>query len=819
MRIIIHCPVSVGGIAEYSHYQANALSDLGADVTLLCPRGFMPNRAASYRRVEAFPEDIKRGTGLKGAELFSHALRVALRIVMNELRMPLYVAAFKPDAIHLGTYMEYLSPFWVWPRLSLAKDQGIVFSANLHDPVRDLVVGPQWWHDWSERLAYRPLKVGLVHSRLREGLRYVDQCRIVEVPHGVFDLAEVAHDVRATRDAWGIGADSFALLSFGFIRDNKNLDLLIKALARNQKVFLIVMGRAQSAKDKPVRFYQEMAEQCGVADRVIFRNEFVPDDALPGVFRAADAIALTYDRTFHSQSGVLNIAARARKPVLASSGEGPLADCVRRFHLGVFVPPDNQAALDEGMRLLVERYAPDRGPAVSAPKPDWSGYEGFASWRTNARLLLDTLSEVVESRDEPGRKPVGQTSSLRTNLSAGPSAKESDPRYLVYFCDQSVGGIAKNSFEQAKALTAAGVKIDFICPRDWQLGDLPAPSKVIRGLYPGPKHGQWAKVISRALSTAKMLQNYFFLDAYIRKSGARHVMVGCYIEYLAPLWVPRMRKHVRNGVTFGTMVLDPVRDYVVGPLWWHLRSVADTYSFYRELFIHKQISLDTVRRFPGQRVSVVPHGPYYYPKGARDRAAVRKDLGIPDSAKLFLSFGHLRDNKNLHLAIEALAQMPDDVYLLVVGSEAAPGQRLSKHYEEMARHFGVHDRIRWVVRYIAEDEVDSFFEAADFVTMAYSRSFRSTSGILHVAAPKRIPVLVSCGDAPLGDMVEAYNLGLRIQPDSVEEVVRGMKYFLNAPHQCDWDRFIRDFSYEENARIVVEKLFEQREFPQQTTTQ
>jgi 5'(3')-deoxyribonucleotidase len=53
----------------------------------------------------------------------------------------------------------------------------------------------------------------------------------------------------------------------------------------------------------------------------------------------------------------------------------------------------------------------------------------------------------------------------------------------------------------------------------------------------------------------------------------------------------------------------------------------------------------------------------------------------------------------------------------------------------------------------------------------------------------------------------------------VEEIVRGMKYFLNAPHQCDWDRFIRDFSYEENARIVVEKLFEQREFPQQKTQQ
>jgi glycosyltransferase involved in cell wall biosynthesis len=814
LRILIHCPVSVGGIAEYSHYQANALSELGADVTLLCPRGFMPNRLALYRRVNAFPEDPRRGTGLKGLELVRHGLYVVRRIVANELRLPFYISAFKPDAVHLGSYMEYFSPFWIWPRLAGANGSGPVYSANLHDPVRDLIVGPRWWQDWSERLAYRPLKIGLVHSRLRARPRHADNCRIIEVPHGVFDLAESSHDALATRAGWGIGPEMFALLSFGFIRDNKNLDLLIKALPRNEKVCLVVMGRSQSAKDKPVQYYRDLAEQCGVADRVLFRDEFVPDEALPGVFRAADAIALTYDRTFHSQSGVLNIAARARKPVLASSGEGPLADCVRRFHLGAFVEPDDQAALEEGMRFLVGHFARGRHAESPAPEPDWKGYEEFASWRTNAQLLLDTLSETIESRRESVRKPLPPTLPPQRSVAPGVNATKADPRYLVYLCDQSVGGIAKNSFEQAKALTAAGIKVDFICPRDWKLGDLPAPSRVICRIYPGPKHGQWAKVISRALSSVKMLQNLLFLDAYIKKTGARHVMIGCYAEYLAPFWVPRMKRHARNGVVFGGMALDPVRDYVVGPLWWHLRSVAEAYSFYREMFLHKQMPLDTVRHFPGQRVSVVPHGPYYYPAAARDRAAVRKDLGIPESAKVFLSFGHLRDSKNLHLAIEALAQMPEDTYLLVAGSEAAPGQRTSAEYRAIARRFGVQDRIRWAVRYIAEDEVNSFFDAADFVTMAYSSSFRSTSGILHVATPKRIPVLVSCGDAPLGDMVEDYNLGLRVQPDSVGEIVRGMKYLLEAPHHGEWDRFVNDFSYEENAHIVAEKLFEQREFPQ-----
>ncbi|MFM8885497.1 MAG: glycosyltransferase, partial [Chthoniobacterales bacterium] len=454
MRILIHCPVSVGGIAEYSHCQADALSALGADVTLLCPRGFMPHRAASYRRVEAFPEDPKRGTGLGGLDLAAHAVGVARRIVANEMRLPLYIDAFKPDAVHLGTYMEYLSPFWIWPRLASAKGSGPVYSANLHDPVRDLIVGPRWWHEWSEKLAYRPLTIGLVHSRLREGLRYAESCRIVEVPHGVFDLAESDHDTLATRAGWGVGPDKFVLLSFGFIRDNKNLDLLIRALTQNEKVCLVVMGRTQSAKDKPVEYYRELARQCGVADRVVFRDEFVPDEELPGVFRAADAIALTYDSTFHSQSGVLNIAARARKPMLASSGESPLADCVRRFRLGVFVEPDNQSALDGGMELLVSRFSPDGRKAAQIPEPDWKGYEEFASWRTNAQLLLDALSETIEANNGS----VGK-GSARPPPAPSTACEKHDPRYLVYFCDQSVGGIAKNSFEQAKALSAAGIKV------------------------------------------------------------------------------------------------------------------------------------------------------------------------------------------------------------------------------------------------------------------------------------------------------------------------------------------------------------------------
>jgi glycosyltransferase involved in cell wall biosynthesis len=185
-------------------------------------------------------------------------------------------------------------------------------------------------------------------------------------------------------------------LAFGFIRDNKNLDLVIRSLAGNPSAVLVVMGRAQSKKDKPLEFYWNLAAELGVQDRVKFFDGFVPDEKLASYFAAADVVVLTYDGTFHSQSGVLNVAARARRPVLASAGESPLKDCVQKFRLGVFVEPDNLGALKEGMAKLINAKCEMRNVAGGAP--DWEGYEAFASWDVNAAKILEGVEEVRKKR-------------------------------------------------------------------------------------------------------------------------------------------------------------------------------------------------------------------------------------------------------------------------------------------------------------------------------------------------------------------------------------------------------------------------------------
>jgi glycosyltransferase involved in cell wall biosynthesis len=378
-----------------------------------------------------------------------------------------------------------LAPLWFLPHWILARFFGVVYVANLHDPVRDYVVGPKWWHDLSVKMAYWPISVGVVHQRLPDLSPVPKHVQVVEAPVGVYDLQEAAVDPELIRAGWGVGkhkaqtrkedltteftestegemeqpkvgpkgegagateskgearlrpgsqagaseSDSLAskladspvsesltrsasipansgdlklnsyklktpspevvFLAFGFIRDNKNLDLVIRALVENPEALLVVMGKAQSKKDKPVDFYRNLARELGVSDRVRFFDEFVPDEKLASYFAAADVVLLTYDKTFHSQSGVLNVAARARRRVLASAGESPLKDCVQKFKLGVFVEPDDLDALKIGMKMVA------RGESQEAiDSPDWEGYEAFASWDENVAKILEAVENV-----------------------------------------------------------------------------------------------------------------------------------------------------------------------------------------------------------------------------------------------------------------------------------------------------------------------------------------------------------------------------------------------------------------------------------------
>jgi glycosyltransferase involved in cell wall biosynthesis len=394
-KILVFSPAVSGGVAEHTFYQGRALEHAGARVICLVAPSFLNGRPAGFETIPCLSDPPAEG----GLRLLKK-IKLLWGIVANQWVLARQVWKHRPDLVLLDSYLEYFSPLWVWPHVLLARVRGVRYAANLHDPVRSYAIGPAWWHRLSVRLAYLPLDFVLVHDQLSEPSPVPARVRVVEVPVGIYEISGPPVNAGDIRRSWGVPAGQKVFLAFGYVRDGKNLDLAVRALARVPEAFLVLAGSVASTKDKPFAWYRALADELGVANRCYFAEGFVADDELGKYFAGADYVLLTYASSFHSQSGVLNLAARARKPVLASASPSPLLESVRKFSLGIVVPPDSLTAVWEGMRQLL----------TTAPQPRWADYEAAAAWAVNARGILAAagLPTGLPKKESGGGKP-GQT--------------------------------------------------------------------------------------------------------------------------------------------------------------------------------------------------------------------------------------------------------------------------------------------------------------------------------------------------------------------------------------------------------------------------
>ncbi|MDC0302594.1 glycosyltransferase family 4 protein [bacterium] len=373
---------------------------------------------------------------------------------------------------------------------------------------------------------------------------------------------------------------------------------------------------------------------------------------------------------------------------------------------------------------------------------------------------------------------------------------------LLVFCPSSFGGIPDYAHYQAESIARLGVSVRMLCPLDY-----PHQAVAYQQERCLPENGNRprSKIWRMASLVREMLSGYAILAKRIQESDCRSVLFASYGEYLAPIWARQFRKLQQKGVCFGAVVHDPVRDFVLGPKWWHQWSISEGYSFLDHGFVHEAIQLDTGSRGQSVLQTVIPHGPYSFPDPNRSREDVRKELGISAEANLFLCFGHLRDGKNLNLILKALPDI-SNAWLLVAGSEAGSGHHQSKDYRKMAEELGVASRCRWEIGFASPKQVANYFEAADFTLLTYEARFRSASGVLNVAARYRRPVVASCGEGNLASAVRNYHLGPWVKPDCSKEIARGMIELLNSQGAPEWDRYMEENSWGQNARLVVDTM-------------
>ena len=380
VKILYHCAVSEGGLAEYARHQAGALTEVGGVEVLWQAPNVLP-APPNVRRLSPLicqRRDFERPRWRRAADFFSDSL-TPWNALVHAIRLN------RPDAVLVSTWSEYFAPIWA-PKFRVLRRHGIRFGAVIHDPVRDFVRGPVWWHRYSVREAYSFLDVAFTHEKIA-----LDSCgsrtsfNTVEIPHGPYPVEEGHEERSVLRRAFAIPDDAQVLLSFGHIRDGKNLDQIIAALPLLPDAHLLVAGREQSGGQKPAAFYRELAATLGVADRCHWCTDYIPNTEVWKYFRASDVLMLTYSKDFRSASGVLNVNAQFGLPVMASAGGGPLLAAVKDYKLGVILPNADPSSIAQAVPLAIGMSG------------EWERFCHENSWKVNAERVVEALRGNAET--------------------------------------------------------------------------------------------------------------------------------------------------------------------------------------------------------------------------------------------------------------------------------------------------------------------------------------------------------------------------------------------------------------------------------------
>ncbi|HOI48596.1 MAG TPA: glycosyltransferase [Prolixibacteraceae bacterium] len=136
------------------------------------------------------------------------------------------------------------------------------------------------------------------------------------------------------------------LLFFGLIRDYKGLDLLIEALGQpllaDLKIKLLVAGEFYTDEEK----YRDQVKQLSLEERIIFYNQYIPNNEVENYFNAADLVVQPYKTA--TQSGVTQVAYHFNKPMLVTD-VGGLGEIVPHEKAGYVVAP-SPAVIAEAIR-------------------------------------------------------------------------------------------------------------------------------------------------------------------------------------------------------------------------------------------------------------------------------------------------------------------------------------------------------------------------------------------------------------------------------------------------------------------------------------
>jgi D-inositol-3-phosphate glycosyltransferase len=201
-------------------------------------------------------------------------------------------------------------------------------------------------------------------------------------PHPLYDNFGAAVSKEIAKKQLGLEAGTHYILFFGFIREYKGLDLLIKAFAdqrfRKLPLKLLIAGEFYIDAEP----YLELIGRLGLKNDIVLHTQFIENRDIVYYFCASDIVAQPYKDA--TQSGVTQIAYHFEKPMLTTN-VGGLSEMVPDGRVGYVVSPN----VEEISEALFRFFYEDK-------EQEFSANTAIEKNRFSWHLLLDRIDSIVE---------------------------------------------------------------------------------------------------------------------------------------------------------------------------------------------------------------------------------------------------------------------------------------------------------------------------------------------------------------------------------------------------------------------------------------
>jgi len=398
MRVILFDALVGGHHSQYAFYIIQYLVEQGDKVSFI---GWQPDESVERLREEG--ADVRYVT--EGSEIVEFGGSTLHRLwqISRGIRYSFALAnTWQADVVH-HLYLER-SELPLYLQMIRTRKRSWKLFATLfwpyfiHNPQQKVGLPKRLYHSanrWAlgQLLKQEELNGLFVHTdRIKERLLklYSDDSlrqRLFVVPDPVERMEPVSQDV--AREQLGLPRGKALLLFFGGLRWDKGPDILLDALPLlDDDCAILIAGQAEHFGEREVASCRGRLQD---AERLISRLEFIPDEDVPKYFAASDVIVLPYRKAFKGTSGVLQHAAAAGKPVIATD-VGEVGPTVREFGLGIVVEPESPSALAEGIREFLTR----RDELTAEIRPRALQYAEANDWRIMARKVREAYLASLE---------------------------------------------------------------------------------------------------------------------------------------------------------------------------------------------------------------------------------------------------------------------------------------------------------------------------------------------------------------------------------------------------------------------------------------